>query len=67
MASKVDLDEMPCSAASHLGLHSLFRPVGANTYGKYGMHQHVKVSEGLQKGFLAVLSGLPINLYHSFG
>ena len=33
----VDTDEMPRSVASHLGLHSLLRPVCPNTYGKYGI------------------------------
>ena len=34
MANSVDPDEMLCSAASHLGLHCLVRPIGQNTYGK---------------------------------
>ena len=34
MANSVDHDEIPHSAASHLGLHCLLRPVGPNTYGK---------------------------------
>ena len=34
MANSVDPDETPHSAASHLGLHCLLRPVGPNTYGK---------------------------------
>ena len=29
---------MPCSAASHLGLNCLLRPVCPNTYSKYGIH-----------------------------
>ena len=36
MANSVDPDEMQCSAASHLDLHCLLRPVRLNTYGKYG-------------------------------
>ena len=36
MANSVDPDETPRSAASHLGLHCLLRPVCPNTYGKYG-------------------------------
>ena len=36
MANSVDPDETPCSAASHLGLYCLLRPVCPNTYGKYG-------------------------------
>ena len=36
MANSVDPDEMPHSAASHLGLNCLLRPVCPNTYGKYG-------------------------------
>ena len=35
VANSVDPDEMPCSAASHLGLHCLLRPVCPNTYCKY--------------------------------
>ena len=35
VANSVDPDEMPRSAASHLGLHCLLRPVCPNTYGKY--------------------------------
>ena len=36
MANSVDTDETPHSAASHLGLYCLLRPVCPNTYGKYG-------------------------------
>ena len=36
MANSVDPNEMPLSAASHLGLHCLLRPVCPNAYGKYG-------------------------------
>ena len=36
MANSVDQDETPRSAASHLGLNCLLRPVCPNTYGKYG-------------------------------
>ena len=36
MANSVDPDETPRSAASHLGLHCLLRPVCPNTYDKYG-------------------------------
>ena len=36
VANSVDLDETPRSAASHLGLNCLLRPVCPNTYGKYG-------------------------------
>ena len=38
VANSVDSDEMPHSAASHLGLHCLLRPVCPNTYGKNGTH-----------------------------
>ena len=38
MANSVDPDETPCSAASHLGLHCLLRPVCPNTYSKYGIN-----------------------------
>ena len=34
MANSVDLDEIPHSVASHLGLHCLLRPVSPNTYNK---------------------------------
>ena len=36
MANSADSDETPHSAASHLGLHCLLRPVCPNSYGKYG-------------------------------
>ena len=36
MASSVDPDEMPHSAASHLCLHCFLRPVCPNTYGMFG-------------------------------
>ena len=36
VANSVDPDETPHSAASHLGLYCLLRPVCRNTYGKYG-------------------------------
>ena len=36
MANSVDPDETPRSAASHLGLYCLLRPVCPNIYGKYG-------------------------------
>ena len=38
MANSVDLDETPRSAASHLGLYCLLRPVCPNIYGKYGIY-----------------------------
>ena len=37
MANSVDPVETPRSAASHLGLNCLLRPVCPNTYGKYGI------------------------------
>ena len=37
VANSVDPDEMPRSAAPHLGLNCLLRPVCPNTYGKYGV------------------------------
>ena len=37
MANSVDSDETPRSAASHLGLYCLLRPVCLNIYGKYGI------------------------------
>ena len=36
VANSVDPDETPRSAASHLGLYCLLRPVCLNIYGKYG-------------------------------
>ena len=44
MANSVDPDEMPHSAASHLGLHCLLRPVCLNTYGKYS-NQSIQPAE----------------------
>ena len=41
MANSVDPDEMPRSAASHLGLYCLLRPVCPNTYGKYGISNSI--------------------------
>ena len=41
MANSVDPDETPRSAASHLGLHCLLRPVCTNTYGKYGICTYI--------------------------
>ena len=38
MANSVDPDEMPGSVSSHLGLHSLLRPVCQNAYGKYSKY-----------------------------
>ena len=39
MANRVDPDETPRYAASHLGLHCLLRPECPNTqYGTYGIH-----------------------------
>ena len=40
VANSIDPDEMPHSAASHLGLHCLLRPVCPNTHCKYGIHQY---------------------------
>ena len=37
VANRVDPDEMPCSAASHLDLHCLLRLICQNTYDKYIM------------------------------
>ena len=37
MANSEDPDEMPHSAASHLGLQCLLWSVCQNTYGKYGI------------------------------
>ena len=38
VTNSVDTDEMPHSAASHLDIHCLLRPVCPNTYGKYGAY-----------------------------
>ena len=38
VANSVDPDETPHSAASHLGLYCLLRPVCPNIYGKYGIY-----------------------------
>ena len=38
MANSVDPVETPRSAASHLGLNCLLKPVCPNTYGKYGKY-----------------------------
>ena len=46
MANSVDPDETPHSAASHLGLNCLLRPVCPNTYGKYGIASLVCVNNG---------------------
>ena len=40
VANSVDPDETPRSAASHLGLHCLLRPVFLNTYIKYGINSY---------------------------
>ena len=42
MANSVDPDETLRSAASHLGLYCLPRPVCPNLYGKYGSSQALK-------------------------
>ena len=39
VANNVDPDEMLHSAASHLGLHCLLRPVFPNTYDRYGINK----------------------------
>ena len=58
MANSVDPDETPRSAASHLGLYCLLRPVCPNIYGKYGtLHLTYKIH-------LAILYRVIID-YHS--
>ena len=42
VANSVDPDETRRSAASHLVLYCLLRPVCLNTYGKYGTYPKVK-------------------------
>ena len=50
VANSVDPDETPRSAASHLGLNCLLRPVCPNTYGKYGIElRTMKSMPGLPK------------------
>ena len=41
MANIVDPDEMQHTAASHLVLHCLLRPVCPNTYSKYGSSRYL--------------------------
>ena len=55
MANSVDPDETPRSAASHLGLYCLLRPVCPNTYGKYGNINLVGVV-GCGKGVMYLTS-----------
>ena len=57
VANSVDPDEMPRSAASHLGLYCLLRPVCRNIYGKYGMERSRTFYIGT-KHILRVLLGL---------
>ena len=47
MANSVDPDETPHSAASHLGLNCLLRPVCPNTYGRYGNCGYLYFREAL--------------------
>ena len=42
VAKRVDPDETPHSAVSHLDLHRMLRPVCPNTYGKYSIMLHNK-------------------------
>ena len=42
VANSIDPDENPHSAASHLDLHCLLRPVCPNIYGKYGIQIYLK-------------------------
>ena len=44
VANSVDPDETPRSAASHLGLYCLLRPVCPNIYGKYGRRHKTAVN-----------------------
>ena len=56
MANSVDPDETPRSAASHLGLHCLFRPVCPSTYGIYGIRCFVLVTHLICKTKVHVYS-----------
>ena len=47
VANSVDPDETPRSAASHLGLYCLLRPVCPNIYGKYGSSHWKQLAEAL--------------------
>ena len=47
MANSVDPDETPRSAASHLGLNCLLRPICPNTYGKYGILKVIHYELGI--------------------
>ena len=63
VANSVDPDEMLHSAASHLGLHFLLRPVCPDTYGKYGTRKmfcggmkNISTQGGSQVKVLAITS-----------
>ena len=61
MANSVDPDETPRSAASHLGLYCLLRPVCPNTYGKYGILSYYQVVSN-QFFYIKLLFYLGVNL-----
>ena len=54
VANSVDPDETPHSAASHLGLYCLLRPVCPNTYGKYGKYSNRKKQMVSDKTWLII-------------
>ena len=62
MANSVDPDETPRSAASHLGLYCLLRPVCPNIYGKYGSSGDGNWAEYITKIYISesifIISGL---------
>ena len=60
MANRVDSDETPRSAASHLGLHCLLRPVCPNAYGKYGAYLYRTGVNHTSFEVLACINGLAV-------
>ena len=51
VANSVDPDQTPQNAASDLGLYCLLRPIGQNTYSKYGIFINSNPSEILNLRF----------------
>ena len=62
MANSVDPDETPHSAASHLGLNCLLRPVCPNTYGNYGISVTIIIIFATMTRKVHVLRGMDILL-----
>ena len=63
MANSVDPDEMLHSAASHLGLHCLLRPVCLKTIGNYCNLNFPTLSYLKYNGYEISLQTLGINIY----